>query len=98
MKKFSDFAETNALEGERMKIDDVLGKDIIISGIRIGKSKYNRNSTGKYLTIQYKFKDGDKLYISFTGSDVLISLSEKHIKQIPFETKIIKIDRYYTFS
>lgn len=98
MNRFSNFAETKALPGDRIKIDAILNKMIIVSGARISNSKYSKNATGKYLTLQYKLKESEKLYIVFTGSDVLISQIEEHMKQIPFETKIVKINRYYTFS
>ena len=98
MKKFSDFAETNALEGDKMRIDEMLKQAIVVTGARISKSKYSKNNTGKCLTLQYRFVDNPKLYIIFSGSDVLISQVEEHMKQIPFETEILKINRYYTFS
>ena len=98
MKKFSDFAKVEALEGDKTRIDDILNKEILVIGAKIAKSKYNKNNSGKYLILQYKLEGNEKPYIIFTGSDVLISQIEDHKYQIPFQTKIKRINRYYTFS
>jgi len=98
LKKFSDFAKNNIIEGVKKHIDDILNKEIIITNAKISKSKYSKNESGKYLTLQYKNEENGKAYIIFTGSDVLISQIEEYKEQIPFQTKIIKINRYYTFS
>jgi len=98
MKKFSDFAEITTLEGDKMKIDNILNQNIVVIGARISKSKYSKNESGKYLTLQFKMLDEEKPYVIFTGSEVLISQIEKYKEQMPFEAKIVKINRYYTFS
>lgn len=98
MKKFSDFAEITTLEGDKMKIDNILNQNIIVTGARISKSKYSKNESGKYLTLQFKMHGEEKPYVIFTGSEVLISQIEKYKEQMPFEAKIVKINRYYTFS
>ena len=97
MKKFSDFAkDTNVLDGDKMRIDDSLNIELKITGHRIQQSKYEKNKSGKCLTLQVDLK-GVKRVI-FTGSDVLISQIEKYSEQIPFVAVIKKIDRYYTLS
>lgn len=98
MKKFSDFAEINALEGNKKRLDDVLNQPIIVTGQRITASKYSKNESGKYLTLQFKYLNQDTVNILFTGSDVLISQVEEYKENIPFETIIKKINRYYTFT
>lgn len=97
MRKFSDFAEeASPLDGDKIKIDDVLNLEVMVTGSRLGPSKYNKNNSGKCLTLQVE-KEGAR-YVVFTGSDVLIDQISKYNGMIPFETTIRKIDRYYTFS
>jgi hypothetical protein len=98
MKKFSDFAEIQALEGEKLRLDDVLNKPVIITAQRITASKYSKNESGKYLTLQFHFPDDNEIKILFTGSDVLISQVEDYKDEIPFEATIKKINRYYTLT
>lgn len=94
MKKFSDFATGNtSLTGNKIKLDDILEKEIVIKGYKIADSKYNE---GQVLTLQFNLED--KEYIIFTGSSVLINQTEKYKEEIPFITKIEKINKFYTFS
>ncbi len=98
VKRFSDFAdEDGPLEGPKVRIDEIVNNEIKITGYKIKKSKYDKNSSGKYLTAQFEIEGGEKR-VFFTGSDVLIEQMEKYGNQIPFLTIIKKIDRYYTFS
>jgi len=95
--RFADFAEEQApLEGEKMKVDDILNQEVELVAYRIGRTKYSKNQSGKYITLQIRL-DGS-LYVVFTGSDVLINQVEKYAKHIPFLVIIKKINRYYTFT
>lgn len=97
MKRFSDFSqEREVLEGDKVKIDSVLNREITIIGYSIKKSKYDKNNSGKYLTLQYEDEMDKK--IIFTGSEVLIEQLEKYGDEIPFKTTIKKIDKYYTLT
>ncbi len=92
--KFKDFAEEEGpLEGKKRKIDEILNTEILIIGYRIGSSKYKNRD---YLTLQF-INDGNK-YIVFTGSDVLMRQIRKYEAKIPFYTKIVRINNYYTMS
>lgn len=96
MKKFSDFANEDILEGDKKKINDIVNKEIIVRGYSINDSKYSDNQSGKYLTLQFEI---DKVkYIVFTGSEVLIEQIEKYKDEIPFLTIIRKINKYYSFT
>jgi hypothetical protein len=97
--RFSDFAkEEKPLDGEKRRIDDVLNLDITITGARISDSRYKEETGRKrYMTLQFQYPD-NKRCVLFTGSEVLISQIEKYRENIPFQTKIQKIDRYYTFT
>jgi hypothetical protein len=99
MKRFSEFSkEQTPLEGDKIKLDDILNKEIIVCGYKIGKSKYQDNDTGKYVTIQIKLSEADKPMIVFTGSSVLCQQIEKYETYIPFQTVIRKFNRYYSFT
>lgn len=95
---FSDFSEESLpLEGDKVRLDDILNQEIVITGHTIKKSKYSKNSSGKYLTIQFRVGESDHKVL-FTGSDVLIDQLEKYQHNIPFTTTIRKINRYYTLT
>ncbi|MBC8402499.1 MAG: hypothetical protein H8E14_13500 [Candidatus Marinimicrobia bacterium] len=97
-KRFSDFSEEDLpLDGDKIRIDDILNCEINIVGFRICKSKYDKNKSGKCLTLQFKNGSEDKRVI-FTGSDVLIDQMNKYGEEIPFHATIKKIDKYYTLT
>jgi hypothetical protein len=88
--QFSDFAtEDKPLDGEKRKLDDILNIEILITGFKVGKSKYRDKN---YLTLQVEI-DNDK-YVLFTGSAVLTNQVQKYMEKIPFYTKIKKIKNY----
>ena len=81
-----------------MRIDDILNQEIEIIGCRITKSKYSKNQTGLYLTLQFINPGCCDRRVVFTGSDVLISQVQKYQNQIPFITTIKKVNRYYVLT
>lgn len=86
--KFSDFSEEEAgLEGDKKKIEDILNKEILVVGYRIGKSKYRDKD---YLTLQ--FENGGNKYVVFTGSEVLTKQAQKYEEKMPFHTTIKKLN------
>lgn len=94
-RKFSDFAKEEAtLTGEKLQIAQVIGKLIYVKAYRLGSSKA---VPGKQcLRLQFEL-DGSE-YVTFTNSEVLIRQIEKYQENLPFETTIVKITKYYTFS
>lgn len=97
MKKFSEFAKDEGImDGEKTTIEDILNKEITILSYKIKDSQYKKTNLEKYLHLQIQL-DNVK-YILFTGSIVLIDQMEKYKDEIPFTTRIVKIDKYYTFS
>ena len=95
MKRFSDFAEEQTLDGDKVKLDDVLNKEIVVTGYVVTKSKY-KSSGDMCPKLQFEV-DGAR-YILFTGSNVLINQIERYHDEIPFITTIKKVDKFYTFS
>lgn len=99
MKRFAEFAEEKSpLEGEKMRIDDVINKEVIVCSYKISKSKFSENKAGRYVTIQLRFGQDDNPRVVFTGSEVLAGQCEKYQENIPFVTTIKKINKYYTFT
>lgn len=95
MKRFSDFAEEpSAFTGDKIKIDDVLGKGIEVIGYKIGDSKQKVGT--KVLTLQFKIDGIER--ILFTGSSVLIEQAEKYKDEMPFLATIEKVNKFYTFN
>lgn len=93
--RFSDFAEeARSFEGDKKKVEDILNQEILIIDFKVQESKQRKGTD--YITIQFKIDD--ILYITFTGSNVLIQQLNKYKENIPFFTMIKKIDKYYTFS
>lgn len=94
MKSFSDFAiDDSVMTGDKIKLDNILSKEIIVEGFKVADSKFNDR---ELLTLQFKLEN--KEYIVFTGSSVLIKQVEKYKDEIPFITKIEKINRFYSFT
>jgi len=99
MHRYSEFTEqTSQLPGDKTSIEEVLNREIEVHGFRIFKSKYKKNTTGDYLTIQFTYVGQDNLKVLFTGSDVLINQSKDAEAHLPFIAKIIKVNKYYSFS
>lgn len=77
--KFSDFSEEEVgLEGDKKKVEDILNKEILLLGYRIGRSRYRDKD---YLTLQ--FENGGTKYIVFSGSEVLIKQAHKYADKMP---------------
>ena len=97
MKKFSDFApDAVPIDGDKVKIDEVLNKEIVVTGYRIDESKYSRSNAPQCLKLQFEL--AKEKFILFTGSTILLDQIEKYKSEIPFATTIKKIDKYYSFS
>jgi predicted ABC-class ATPase len=96
-KRFSEFARENMpLEGSKLKLDEVVNREITVTDYRIKDSRYKKESAPRCLTLQFKLEE--KVYILFTGSNVLVDQIDKYKAEIPFITTIKKIDKYYTFT
>lgn len=95
LKKFSDFASiTKRFDGEKIKLDSIINKEIIVRDFKIESSKLKKDSD--YLTLQIE-SEGE-IFIFFTGSVVLKDQIKLYQSEIPFITTIKKIHRYYTFT
>lgn len=92
MKKFSDLNikldNENIFMSEKMKISEIVEKQIIVESFKITDSKFPNK---KCLNLYFNFNNKNK--ITFSSSEKLIEQIEKvNINDFPFETKIIKLD------
>jgi hypothetical protein len=92
--RFGDFAEEEAFDGDKLRLDEILDKEILVNGFKI-KDSHQKKDT-KYLTIHFTLNG--KQHITFTGSTVLMDQLEKYKSHLPFLSTIKKINRHYTFS
>lgn len=99
MKSFSEFADEDErpFDGEKVRIDNLLNKEIILKRFKVRPSKY-KDKSDRCATVQFsESEDGvDKIF--FTGSNVIIDMLVKYEQHLPFKTVIKKIDRYYTLA
>ncbi len=97
VKRFAEFADApSVLDGDKIKLDDLINREVTVIGSRITESKYGKNKSGKCLTLQIEIDGVHK--VVFTGSDVLIQQMEKYGDEIPFIAVIKKVERFYTLS
>lgn len=90
---FGDFAIDESLVGDKIQIEKVLNKKILIIKYRINKSKFKESN---YTTVQFRLDD--KTYVIFTGSEVITKQLEKYKDKLPFNTTIVKIGKYFSLS
>lgn len=96
MKRFSDFAKEINITGDKIKIDEILNKEIEVINYKITESKYKNKDNNKLLTLQIKVNNEER--VIFTGSNILIEQCEKYKNEMPFLATIKKINKFYTFS
>lgn len=94
MQRFSEFAEEENFDGDKIPISDILNKEVTVLRFRVGDSK-KREGT-KYITIQVEV-DG-KHRVVFTGSEVLYNQLMKYQEHLPFIAIIRKINDFYSFT
>lgn len=92
--RFGDFAEEEVFDGEKLRLDEILNKEILVTGFRIKESHQKKGT--QYLTIHLEINGVQ--HITFTGSVVLMDQLKKYESHLPFLAIIKKINRHYTFS
>lgn len=92
---FATFARGKLpLPGIKMRLDQILNREILVTDFRIMKSKHHPGQD----CLQFQYLLDDQVCVSFTGSCVLIDQITSVGENIPFNTTVVKIDRYYSFS
>ncbi len=98
MKDFKEFnikPVINVFVGDRIKMDRIINKPIIVHDYTIKDSTANEGT--EYLTLQIE-KEGIK-YVTWTGSKYLLQVIEQIPKNdFPFKATIVKDNDYYEFT
>lgn len=92
---FKDIAtreDIGGLEGKKVKLESILGKEVLITNFECRRSRFQN----EYMILQ--FRDGDELKVTFTAAGVIRKQLERHRDQLPFYATIIKKNKYYTLS
>lgn len=99
MKKFSDFSEEDSvMDGDKVKLPTLFDKEICILQFKIRKSQF-KDKREYYAIIQFTESDENGEHkVCFTSSAVLMEQLEKYQNELPFQTTIKKVDKYYTLS
>lgn len=99
IKKFKDLGiqpVSAGFEGEKIRIDRILNREIVIYDFKIVTSKYPDKGE---MCLHLQIAIDDKKHIVFSGSKVLQSLIEQvDKKDFPFETTIIKDNQRFEFT
>lgn len=100
MHSFNEFGikpKQQTFEGEKIKIERILNKVIIVDAFKIDESKFKDKGNGKLLTIQI-IVDNNKRVL-FTGSINLMDMIQEVPKdKFPFQATIIKENERYEFT
>ena len=57
MNKFADFAEEETLEGDKIKITDMLNREIIVTGYKVTESKFSKSNSERCLKLQFELEN-----------------------------------------
>jgi len=93
MQRFEDFVEEKTFIGDKIKLNDLVDREIIIESYKIDKSKYN---DGQCLSLQIVF-DNQKRVV-FSGSEVIKDQVVKYQEKLPFITTVKKINNYFILT
>ena len=105
--KFDALVEKRNLTGDKVRIDDLLDRNIIICGYQISTSKYKDKGCGYCTKVQFYFADDETKTkrVFFTGSGVLkddLEAVEKVLKEkelpLIFSAILKKEGKYYTLE
>ncbi len=99
MKKFSDLNITQpeqSFTGEKIKLYNLLNREIIINDFRIVESKFSNSNTQR---LDIDLVIDNKLRVTWTGSKRLIDTIKQIEKtDLPITTTIIKEGESYKFT
>ena len=95
-KSFGIKPQTKSFEGDKIKIDKVLNKLIVVEDYKIEPSKFDKGN-GKCLFLQIVVDNSKR--VLFTGSTNLMEMIQQVPKEkMPFDTTIIKENDRFEFT
>jgi hypothetical protein len=95
---FADPAQSSVLDGRKVSLEEVVGKEIEVLNYRVKSTKYSDAKNPMCLTVQFSFADNQEHFVFFSGSNVLMEQLGKYKEKIPFSATIKKVGKYFTFS
>jgi len=96
---FADFSVSPILDGKKITVNEVLGREINVLNYRIKDTKYADAKNPECLTVQFAFADTpDERRVFFTGSTVLMNQLKQYGANLPFLSTVKQVGKYYTFS
>lgn len=106
MVNFADVVENKTLDGDKVKMTDVMGKPIIVIGWKITNSKYTHKGTQFCTRVQFYYEDDVERthHVFFTGSDVIREQIEEmeakleEMNETEFRTTVIQVGNYNSLS
>lgn len=99
--------EIKALDGEKIRVDEILDKEIVVCGFKISASKYKDKGCGFCSKVQFYFADdaAKTRRVFFTGSGVLKDQLEKAKAALDktespllFKAAVSKVGNSYSFT
>lgn len=100
MKKFNEFKlkpVVNGFVGEKIDINRILNKEIIVEKYKVEDSKYKDKAYKKCLVMQIKVDNTQR--VIFIGARVLIeTISQLEEDDFPFKTTIVRVNNYFEFT
>lgn len=100
MNAFKDFQITSsraAFTGDKIKIDRILNREIVVLAFKVEESKFEKKGSGKCLTLQIEHNNSK--HVVFTGSICLIAQIEQVPKdKFPFRTTIVRENEMFQFT
>ncbi len=100
MHKFSDFditIETPNFIGEKIKVAQILNREITIHDFKVGPSKFPKPNNDKCLSLQISLQETKR--VVFTSSVGLLNLIQSVSKdKFPFTTTVIVENRGLKFT
>jgi hypothetical protein len=100
MRQFKEMgitAERKSFVGDKIKLERLLNREIIIHDFEIKESKIKDKGTGKCLYLQIEIKN--EKHVVFSGSAYLMDMiTQVPDNGFPFETTIVKINDHFEFT
>lgn len=104
---FNELTQHIVLDGDKMKLDDLLNQPIVVTGANLMDSKFINKGSGKCVKIQFYLESDSKQTkrVCFSGSSVLYDQIEEMLRKFQnentpmiFRTTIRKIGNYYSLT
>ena len=96
MNAFSDFHLDAVLDGRKVSINNVLGKQLIVLGYAERNSRFAKSNDGTYIILQIEI-DGERLVV-FTAASIIRDQLNKYRDKLPFKATIVFNGKYYSFK